>query len=224
MNAIIYYSNTKESYKVASYIKDKTNYELFNIFHLNNYNFDLIYLIFPIHYQSIPKEIRPLIKKIVAKKAIIIATYGKMSYGNVLNDTKKILNAKVVGAAYIPTKHTYLINDTSFDLPKLDILINKMNNENEVIIKKGKRNPFAQFFPLFRHQIAVKIIKTDKCVNCNHCHLVCNLIKNGNITNKGCNRCLKCVNSCPYNALEVKLMRLLRHYLKKPKKDEFIVY
>ncbi len=224
MNAIIYYSNTLESYNIAKYISIKTSYELINISNLNNYDFDFIYLIFPIHYQSIPKTIKPLIKKLKAKKAIIIATYGKMSFGNVLNDVKKILNAKIVSASYIPTKHSYIKNDLRFsDFKKIDDIILNMNNDKEIKIKKSFKNPFANLFPILRHKIAIKIIKNNKCINCNKCHEICENIINGK-TDNNCIRCLKCIDHCPYNALDFKLSFFMKIYLKKKKKDKFIIY
>ena len=116
MNAIIYYSNTNESYNIAKYIYSKTNYLLIDINKLKDYEYNNIFLIFPIHYQSIPKSIRGIIKKIIAKKAIVIATYGKMSYGNILCETKKMLQAKIVAAAIVPSKHPYIVNDTKYGL------------------------------------------------------------------------------------------------------------
>lgn len=224
MNAIIYYSNTLESYNIAKYISIKTSYELINISNLNNYDFDFIYLIFPIYYQSIPKTIKPLIKKIKAKKAIIIATYGKMSYGNVLNDVKKIINAKIVSASYIPTKHSYIKNDLRFsDFKKIDDIILNMNNDKEIKIKKSFKNPFANLFPILRHKIGIKIIKNDKCINCNKCYDICENIINGK-TDSNCIRCLKCIDYCPYNALDFKLSFFMKIYLKKKKKDKFIIY
>ena len=115
MNAVIYYSNTLESYKIANYISQKTNYPLIDFHKLNNYSFDNIFIVFPVHYQNIPQSIKPIIKRIHASKAVIIATYGKMSFGNVLFETQKLLGAKMVGGAYIPTKHPYIEDDKSFD-------------------------------------------------------------------------------------------------------------
>ena len=223
MNAIIYYSNTFESYKVAKYINSKNNYPLLNLLELDNYNFNNIYLIFPVHYQSIPKEIKFLIKRLKANKAIVIATYGKMSYGHVLYDIKKILDAKIVCAAYIPSKHAYIKKDTSVDLSHLDTIIDKMNNENECIIKKTFKNPFASFFPIMRHRISVKIIRNDKCNNCNLCNHCCPYINNG-IIKGNCNRCLKCITICNNKALDYKLSPIMKKYLNKKKKDEFIIY
>jgi len=224
MNAVIYYSNTNESYNIAKYISSKNNYELLNIMELKSYSFDLIYLVFPIHYQSIPALIKPIIKMINANKAVIISTYGKISYGNTLNDVKKILNAKVVGGAYVPTKHTYISEDTKFnDFNKLDPLLDKINLNEEIVFKKGRRNIFAGLMPRLRHKIGVKIKRNDKCISCNKCNEICPNITNG-ITNKDCIRCLKCIDNCPYNALDYKLNIFMRMYLKKKKKNDLIIY
>ena len=54
MNAVIYWSNTGESLNVAKYISEKSGYSLYDLAGLKEKNFDDIFLIFPIHYQSIP--------------------------------------------------------------------------------------------------------------------------------------------------------------------------
>lgn len=224
MNAVIYYSNTNECYNVAKYISDKTNYELLSILNLNNYIYNNIYLIIPVHYQSIPLEIREVIKKIKSSKAIIIACYGKMSYGNILNEIKNSLNSKVVGACLIPSKHTYIKNDTGFsDYSKLDILFNKMNNEEEIYIPKTPKNVLSNVFPILRHQLGIKIIKNDKCTNCGECNNICNHINCG-VVDRDCNRCLKCIDYCKEKALDFKIRPLMKLYLKKKKKNELIIY
>ncbi len=224
MNAIIYYSNTNESLNIAKYISDKENLPLYDINTLKEYTFDFIYLIFPIHYQSIPKEIIPSIKKIKANRAIVIATYGKMSFGHVLYDIKKILKAKIIAGAYIPAKHTYLLKDKPFnDYNKLDSIIQLKSRTEEIKFPKTKKNIFSNFLPRFRHQISVKIIKNKNCNQCNRCNLICKNIKIGKPNNQ-CIRCLKCINSCPNRALEFKLSPIMNNYLKKERVNQFIVY
>ena len=224
MNAIIYYSNTNESLNIAKYISDKENLPLYDINALKEYTFDFIYLIFPIHYQSISKEFIPSIKKIKANRAIVIATYGKMSFGHVLYDIKKILKAKIIAGAYIPAKHTYLLNDKPFnDYHKLDSIIQLKSRTEEIRFPKTKKNILSNFLPRFRHQISVKIIKNENCNQCNRCNLVCKNIKKGKPNNQ-CIRCLKCINSCPNRALEFKLSPIMNNYLKKERVNQFIVY
>lgn len=224
MNAIIYYSNTNESLNIAKYISNKENLPLYDIQTLKEYSFDFIYFIFPIHYQSIPKEIIPSIKKIKANRAIVIATYGKMSFGHVLYDIKKILKAKIIAGAYIPTKHTYKSNDKPFnDYHKLDSIIELKQRNEEIIFPKTKKNIFAHFIPRLRHQISVKIIKNKSCNQCNKCNLICKNIVKGTPNTK-CIRCLKCINSCPNKALEYKLSPIMKSYLKKERVNKFIIY
>ena len=166
----------------------------------------------------------PIKKKIKANKAIVIATYGKISYGHVLYDAQKILNAKIVSAAYIPAKHTYIKNDINFnEYEKLDEIINNINDSNEIKIKKTFKNPLANFFPITRHKLSVRIIKTDNCIDCGKCNKVCKSINNGIIIDK-CTKCLRCIYSCNNNALKFKLNPIMKKYLKKKKKNDFIIY
>lgn len=224
MNAVIYYSNTGESYRIAKYLSDKIGYELLDIHRILDIQFENIFLVFPVHYQNIPKEIRPLIKNIKAQKAVVVATYGKKSFGNVLNDVKKYLPTKIVGGAYVPTKHAYLIDDSSFnDFEKLDPLFDKINSEKDAVFPKGRKNIFADFIPIKRHQMSVHIIRNDKCTNCGHCNEVCEHIQNG-ITDKKCNRCLKCVQSCPHKALEYRLSQSIKKYLEQKDKNKIFIY
>ena len=225
MNAVIYYSNTLQSYKVAEYISQKTSFGLVDINNIKGQTFDLIYLVFPVHYQSVPKCIKPLIKCIKTNKAILIATYGKMGFGHVLNDVSKLLKAKVIGGAYVPTKHAYKPDDKSFDdFQLLEPLIARCSSEEQITIPKGQKNIFADFFPLTRHRLAVKISPNTNCIKCGKCNDVCPFINNGIINNKKCIRCLKCVNSCDLKALTVKLSSSLKKYLNKKRMTKLIVY
>ena len=218
MNAVIYWSNTGESLKIAKYISEKTGYELYELMSLKEKKFDDIFLVFPIHYQSIPKTIVRPLKGLKFHKAVLVLTYGKMKHGDVLNEAQNILHGSVVGGAYIPCKHTYLLNDISFnDYDKLDKVVEMIKRDTEAIFPRLKRNVFAKVLPNTRHRVSVKIIKTNKCTNCGKCNDTCIHINNG-VINKKCIRCLKCVQSCPSNALIFKTSVLLKNYLKKAKK------
>lgn len=225
MKKIIYYSNTNESYNIAKYVSDKTGFELLDIKSLDNFSFDFIFLVIPVHYQNVPKEIKSIIKKIKANRAIVIATYGKMSYGNVLYEIDNIyLRANIVCASYVPVKHAYIKDDKKFsDFNKLDEIINMIDKEDEATITIQNKNIFANFFPIIRHRMGVRIYKTDKCINCGKCNLLCKNIKNGKVNNR-CNRCLKCYYNCPNGGLDFKLSFFMKKYLNKKKKDEFIIY
>ena len=224
MNAVIYWSNTGESLNIAKYISEKTGYSLYELMSLKEKKFDDIFLVFPIHYQSIPTQIEDTLKELQFHKAVVVLTYGKMKYGDVLNETQKILQGTVVGGAYIPCKHTYLLNDNSFnDYDKLDKVVEMIDRDTEAIFPRLKRNVFAKVLPNTRHRMSVKIIKTSKCTNCGACNDMCEHIHNG-VVDKKCYRCLKCVKSCPQEALKFELSPLLEDYLSKKKTNDFILY
>ena len=224
MNAVIYWSNTGESLKIAKYIAEKSGYPLMDLMCLKSKEFNDIFLVFPIHYQSIPLTIEPVIKSLKFHKAVVVLTYGKMHTGDVLNDVQKIAQGMIVGGAYIPCKHTYLLNDKSFnEYEKLDYIVDMIERDNEAVFPQLKKNVLAKVLPNTRHRMSVKIIRTDKCTNCGACNKVCEHISNGVVDHK-CIRCLKCVQSCPEDALKFELSPLLEDYLKKPKKNEFLIY
>ena len=224
MNAVIYWSNTGESLNIAKYISEKTGYPLYDLMSLKEKKFGDIFLVFPIHYQSIPTQIEDALKELQFHKAVVVLTYGKMSHGDVLNETQKILRGTVVGGAYIPCKHTYLLNDISFnEFEMLDDIVSMINRDTEAVFVHQKRNPFAKVLPNTRHRLSVKIYKNDKCINCGECNKVCSHIKNG-VVDKNCIRCLKCVISCPHGALNFELSPLLEDYLKKQKKCEIEMF
>lgn len=224
MNVILYYSKTNESLNVANYIKEKTNYSLINIENIDTFECDNVFLVFPVYSQNIPVLVKQKIKKLVCQRAIIIATYGKMNYGRAVYDAQKLIKGKIIGGAYIPSKHSYKPEDTHFsDFEKLDSLIEKINSEDEVVIPKTKKNLFANMFKHLRAKYGVKIIKTDRCISCSICNTVCPNITDGKPNSK-CSRCLKCVYECPSQALEFKLRPIHKKYLNKPKKNELIIY
>ena len=69
-------------------------------------------------------------------------------------------NLNIISYAYIPTKHTYIDNDSSFnDFEKLKPLIEKFNNPRGVKIKRYFKNPLANFRMLKRSQSNIKITK-----------------------------------------------------------------
>lgn len=224
MNGVIYWSNTDESLNIAKYINKKTGFQLYNLETLKERDFDNIFLVFPIHYQSVPLQIKPTLKEVRFNKAVVVLTYGKINHGDALNEAQKLLQGMVVGGAYIPCKHTYILNDKSFnDYEKLDLIIDMIKRDTEIIFPHQKRNPFAKVLPVFRHRLSVKIIRTERCNNCGVCDSICQHIKNG-VTDNKCFRCLKCVKCCTQKALKFKTSWILRNYLSKQKDDNLVYY
>jgi ferredoxin len=235
MNAVIYLSPANATKKVAEYFAIKLDFPLINLTSYRkriNYDYSLMYnyviFCFPVYSQNIPSVVIEILKSLKTKNIVIIATYGRMSMGNVLYDAKKLINANLIGAAYVPTKHTYKAGSYFSDLEKLDLLIEKIKSQDKasVIIPKLSKNIFANFFPNLRSRLAVKLKKTNYCLDCGFCSYVCptRSISYERINHKTCIRCLACYVNCPYKGVSLKYSPFLKMYLKKDKKDELIIY
>ena len=229
MNAVIYFSCTGNSRKVAQNIAEKTGFKLIE---LTKFNYDVILsgdygtaaVVFPVHCQSYPKFLKRFFKNLTAENVALIATYGKVHAGNAVYEAAKLVSGKITAAAYIPAGHSYLKTEAdNQSVP--DALTEKIFSPSLVLVPKRRKTPFAGFLPSLRSRITVKIYKTQACVNCNTCGKVCpsGAIECGK-TNSKCVRCLKCVKTCPHNALKFKKSRILSRYLKKMHFEETILY
>ncbi len=217
MNGVIYYSNTGESQKVAQYVATKLNFPLLCALYLDCFDYENLVIVFPVHCQNIPKELLPVFKRLKAQNVVILATYGKMCYGNVIYECKVRYNWRIVGGAYIPTKHTYIVDDTPFtQFELLNFVISAFERCSEVSIPKCYKNPLANLFISLRTELGVKLIRDKSCDNCGICTVQC--------PHKSCIRCLYCMQNCPTGALKYKLNFFMKLYLKKKKIDDLIIY
>lgn len=229
----IYFSASGESKRVADYYASKLNCQSFDFTPASirqtfdySQTFDLILLTFPVHCQNIPIPLKPVLPKLQAKYFIINITYGKMSFGNCLEDAKKLLGGKVIGASLIPAKHTYL-NERSIDnLSPLDEMIERIPLKQEIKIPRFKRHPLANFFPVIRSQLGIKITCSDRCTGCNVCteHCPTESISAGTIKKHKCIRCLKCIYVCPEQALDFNVRKPLKYYLRKERENLFLIF
>lgn len=186
---------------------------------------DTAVVVFPVYCQNIPKPVKRFLKGLKARNVALIATYGKISYGNVLYEAQKLLHGQVIAGAYIPMGHTFLDGDCGFDVTQLLPIVRRIKAPQRVTIPKTAKNPLANIFPGLRSRISVKIEKGDSCVNCGLCERTCPLgaIRNGRIHSQ-CIRCLHCVTNCPQKALQYKNSRVLGAYLRSYCKDEYVLY
>ena len=186
---------------------------------------DVAVLVFPVYCQNIPKPVKQFLKRMRAKHIVLIATYGKISYGNVLYEAQKLLCGQVIAGAYIPMGHTFLDGDYEFDATQLRPIVQRIKTPQQVTIPKTSKNPLANIFPGLRSRIGVKIKKVHNCDNCGLCEKTCPVgaIRNGRI-HLQCIRCLHCVTNCPKKALQYKNSRILDAYLKNYCKEEYALY
>lgn len=178
-------------------------------------------VVFPVYCQNIPNLVKQFLRNSTFNYVMLVTTYGKISYGNVLYEAQKLIKGKVIGGAYIPIGHTFLHGDCSFDTSVVNPIIERIKVPMRTIIPKTWKNPFANLFPELRSRISVKISRNHNCNNCGLCEAHCpvHAIKDGK-TDSRCIRCLRCVTNCPKKALEYKNSKILEKYLTSRYKND----
>ena len=182
-------------------------------------------VVFPVYCQNIPKPVKHFLKRMRAKHIVLIATYGKISYGNVLFEAQKLLCGQVIAGAYIPMGHTFLNGDYVLEAKYLLPIVQRIKEPQQAVILKTSKNPLANLFPSLRSRIGVKISKGSNCNSCGLCERTCPVgaIRNGRIHSE-CIRCLHCVTYCPQKALQYKNSWILETYLNRYCKEEYVLY
>ena len=161
MKAVNFYSNTGQSRMIAKYFSEKLEYPLINIEDNEARDFDDLVLVFPVLCQNIPDMVKGLLEKTDAKNLTLIATYGKMSCGNVLYEIQKKYKKNIVAAAYLPTKHSYIEDDDSFsDFDSLLSIVEKIKAPSGITLPKLHKNALVNLLPEARNRIGIKIYQT----------------------------------------------------------------
>lgn len=226
MNCVYYFSGTGHSLTVASYFSDKLKCKSYNICDKNNLvnECETAVVVFPVYCQDVPSVVKEFLKNLSSKYVVLIATYGRVYYGNVLHIAQKLAKGEVIAAACVPTGHTYLPEDYSFDTEPLNPIIERIYSPIKVSIPVMKNDFWAGLFPNFRSRISVKIVKNDFCNNCGVCSKNCPVgaIKDNKITSE-CIRCLHCVKYCPEKALSFKISGILKRYLDRHNYRDFVI-
>ena len=186
---------------------------------------ELSIVIFPTYCQNLPDPVRNFLPKMRSKRAVLIATYGKMAHGRVLLDAKELINSKVIAAAYIPIGHSYLGEPTGLDPDIIEPIFEKIDSETEASIPPHRKNPLADIAPAARSRTGVKLKRSDACTSCGVCTAACPMgaIENG-LADRRCIRCLRCVSICPEGALSFSLNAFMKLYLSKSRKNELKIY
>ncbi len=225
MTQVYFFSGRGHSFALADFFAKQLQTSVTEITKNLRCSVETAIIVFPVYCQNIPDTVVEFLKKLNAKHAVLIATYGRISYGNVLWEASKLTKADVIAAAYVPTGHSFLNEGTEFDSAALTPIFDKLMNPSSAKIKITHKNPFANFFPAWRSRIGLKITRTDFCDACNICGQSCSVgaVENGKI-NKNCIRCLHCVTVCPKSALHIRQTGILRLYLNQKKKNNTVLY
>lgn len=227
MRVVVYFSNTGESKKIAAVLAQKTGFALRSLEECNETEFKRLILVFPVYCQNIPTPVKAFLRSTKSEGLTAVATYGRMCYGNVLKELQgeNSANHHMIAAAYVPTKHTYVAEESFSDWERLEPLIAKQNTLTKVEIPRSYKNPLANFGMGLRSRMGVRLKKNTRCIGCGLCERECvyQAMKNGK-PNKKCIRCLRCVARCPVQALEFSCRAPLKLYLKKKKINALILY
>ena len=203
-------------------------------------SYEVLIFGFPIYYLRAPRIVREWLSTKDGKhiRCATFFTYGGVHVGLAHYDIKKILDAHnfvLIASAEFLAKHTY--NIAGFDLMK-----NRPNEEDFEIAREFANISHQKFInpkienlsikppkmseertdkieTTFRRAIPTPFIDSKLCTQCGVCEKVC--VTNAMEIGKGkprridCIRCLRCLFSCPENAIKVPSMTSHYQYLKK---------
>ena len=226
MTGVFCFTGSGHSLRVAEYIAEKLNSSVCMIDSKKPASAEELQsavVVFPVYCQNIPKPVKRFLTNLKAENIVLIASYGKISWGNVLAEAEKLVNGSVIAGACVPIGHTFLNGTADFDKAALEPLFERIESPREAKIPVKRKNIFADFLPAWRSRVSVKIIRADSCTLCDLCGRSCPMsaIKNG-ITNEKCIRCLRCVSICPQKALSFKNSFVLRRYLTKQRTEKAV--
>lgn len=202
---------------------------------------DLLLLGVPVYEEHIPPIVQSVIETLSGhgQNAIVVAVFGNVGYGLVLQEMEKLLTSKgfnvIAGAAFI--------GEHSFSHAEFPIAHNRPDETDmEIAIDFGRKiaeklssrstkpRTFPGHLPLLSRILpegsAANFAELPRfepalCIHCNQCAKNCpaNAIdfKTMAVDGSKCLRCFACVRICPRNARSLKLKHawLVKRVLKK---------
>ena len=148
MTSVYCFSGSGHSYAIAEYFARELQVPVVNIDRRlaeSHCQADLAVVIFPVYCQNIPAVVRDFFSKLDSKHVVLIATYGKISHGNVLWEAFKIIRGRVIAAAYVPMGHTYLDSSTQFDAQPLQPIFARIQHPRAATLTRESKHPLPAF-------------------------------------------------------------------------------
>lgn len=223
MIQIYCFSATGRTRQIADYFADKLSSKVYEL-PCESAVCGTAIVVFPVYCQALPAPVKAFLPKLTAARLVLIASYGHMSYGNVLWEASRLNKAPVIAAACVPIGHSYLNEETGFDCSRLAPILERISSPHEITIPKMHKDLFAYLLPELRSRLGVRIKRTKACIDCRLCIKKCPV---GAMNEKGpgdhCIRCLRCISVCPVQALEYSLTAPMRLYLGKKRCSELLI-
>lgn len=212
----LYFSPNGETKKIATHFHTLLKGEIIDMTTVHNrLNFPIkkhviTIISCPVYSAQIPKPFIQIIEKITSKYIIINITFGKMVFGNIVDQIITLLpDKKVIGLSITPVNHAYKNTSTKVKWSLYKPLIEKIKSFDfsSISIPKYKPVLLAKTFEHFRTKYNYKIkINKDLCNNCGLCiqHCPISAINNDMKINNQCLHCARCVAICPQKAISGK--------------------
>lgn len=215
MNAVYYFSGSGNSRRVAEALAQALGVAAQDIT-LGGVSGEeqVAAVVFPVYCQNIPKNVVRFLKTLRAPYAVLIATFGRISFGNVICEAEALTDATVIAAACVPMGHSFLQEEYGFDVSLLAPLLARIQAPQPATLSASEKDAFADIFPALRSRIGMRISKAADCNRCGLCDTQCptGAMQSGKI-GASCIRCMRCVSLCPKKALRPKPRRILKRYL-----------
>ena len=220
------FSGAGHSAEVAAHCAERLGGRVISIGEETKCRGERVLIVFPVYCENLPPPVAGFLRRAEAGCAAFIVTYGGMSYGRVLYDAQQLFPGSVIAGAYVPTEHSLARDGWRFDGAPLASLLAKLSEGGtEIMLPKTPKHFFSDFAPAWRSRIGAKLVRDGNCTGCNACGAACPMgaMQQGR-ANRDCIRCLRCVLTCPQGALSVRLSPVLKHYLRRRRCNDTIVY
>ena len=226
MTRVFYFSATGRTLELARYFAQRLGADPVDmLLSPSSSRNETAMVVFPVYCQEIPPPVRAFLCRLEAERVVLIAAYGRMSWGSVITDGAKLVSGTVIAAACVPIGHTYLGQPADFDPEPLEPIFRRIAQPAAARLRGGKRNLFSRIAPALRSRIGVKLLRSDSCAECGLCTAQCPMgTMAGGRPGSSCIRCLRCVSICPYKALSFRLTMPVRLYLGKKRMTDTVLF
>ena len=225
MTAVFYFSGTGHSKAVAEYFSQRLECPAESIENAADAQYSTAAVVFPVYSDNIPEPVKAFLARLDSRHIALAATFGRMSHGNVLSQAARLCRGQIICGAYIPTGHTYLGQTAEFDRDALEPVIRRILSPVPAVLPAERQSTAGRIFPEARARLLTKIHRGSSCTGCGTCDRVCPMgTMRCGLPGRDCLRCLRCVQSCPRNALEARYSPLLRMYLRRERASGTKIY